>query len=134
MGSQSSVARGLGGILTMVFHRSAATTLNGTLGSTVELLEAIRGKESGRLKDATLPIFSRSVDSRASSTDAEFSIGFREWIKEIGDQLKTAPTTRYPEVIDLSRMHGPSTVLPEDAARSFSPILNIGSLPGVIVR
>ena len=54
---KSSVTRGLKGIPTMMFYRSAPTVINGTLASPVELLEAIQGKEYEWLKDATPSYF-----------------------------------------------------------------------------
>ena len=55
--------------------------------------------------------------------------GFQEWITEIADQLKTAPMTRNADVILVSKMYGPSTVLLGDAAHSFSPNIGIGFVP-----
>ena len=57
LNGKSSVTRGLNGIPTMMFYRSASTMVNGTLGSTVELLEAIEGREYEWLKDATPSYF-----------------------------------------------------------------------------
>ena len=76
-----------------------------------------------------LPTFRRYV--LLNSVRRESLTGFQEWIKEIGDQLKTAPLTKNPDAIVVSKMYGPSTVLLGDAAHVFSPNLGIGFVPNL---
>ena len=76
-----------------------------------------------------LPIFRRCDTS--GNVCREFSIRWiQRWITEIGDQLKTAPLTLNPDLVAVSKMYGPSTVLLGDAAHSFGPNLGIGFAPG----